>query len=58
MKFSASEVVAKVTVTLFNGTDVDVDFRSQSDYQLPIFELIDCPVVTIPRGIEKAAKIT
>ena len=58
MKFGASEVVAKVTVTLFNGTDVDVDFRSQSDYQLPIFELIDCPVVTIPLGIEEAAKIT
>ena len=58
MKFGASEVVAKVTVTLFNGTDVDVDFRSQSDYQLPIFELIDCPVVTIPLGIENTAKIT
>ena len=58
MKFGASEVVAKVTVTLLNGTVVDVDFRSQSNYQLPIFELIDCPVVTIPLGIEEAAKIT
>ena len=58
IKFGASEVVANVTVTLLNGTDVDVDFRSQSDYQLPIFELIDCPVVTIPLGIEEAAKIT
>ena len=58
MKFGASQVVAKLTVTLLNGTDVDVDFRSQSDYQLPFFEVIDCPVVTIPLGIEKAAKIT
>ena len=58
IKFGASEVVANVTVTLLNGTDVDVDFRSQSDYQLPIFELIDCPVVTIPLGIKEAAKIT
>ena len=42
MKFGASEVVAKVTVTLFNGTDVDVDFRSQSDYQYLRTDRLSC----------------
>ena len=58
IKFGAHEVVGKVIVTLINGTEVEVDLRTSSLYQLPIYEMVDCPVVMIPSGLEEPAKIT
>ena len=57
LKFTASEVVQDVLVQLTNSSTISVQNLSNTRYMLPLYEMGDCPVFTVPSGLGDTSKI-
>ena len=57
LKFEASEVVHSVMVQLQNADRVFINITDSAEYMLPLYEMGDCPVYSVPEGLGDTSKI-
>ena len=57
LKFTASEVVHSARVQLQNSDQVFIDITDNAEYMLPLYEMGDCPVYSVPEGLGDTSKI-